>query len=234
MKKNIAIFFLNVFLIACFFFIIRQTSEYKESKSFKTDNTFAVVNFDKLSQPGEETKFQSYTSHKASLLKALAARHKANRGKRPVNINNTDDAVFATSPEDINNQPEKSITIKKSVKNAGSDLHYSYFSQSKSDEFSKNSNRYTEGNIAYSGSVSMSASGNNSFAFAQTIANSKVTNPKLTLNNNLDTEDPFDPGNGIDNNSYYNDVPVGDGTLFLLLLTLVFVVWKRRGIIHNS
>jgi len=234
MKKNIAIFFLNVFLIACFFFIIRQTSEYKESKSFKTDNTFAVVNFDKLSQPGEETKFQSYTAHKASLVKTFAARHKANMSKNLFNNNGQSDAVFATNPEDINNQKDKNGAIKKFTKNTDSKYRYSYFSQTKEEEFSKNLGRSADGFLAYSSSINVSGSGNSVFNLSQTLANNNVTNPKLTLDNNLDDEDPLDPGNGIDNDSFYNDVPIGDGTIFMLLLTLVFVVWKRRGIIHNS
>jgi hypothetical protein len=47
------------------------------------------------------------------------------------------------------------------------------------------------------------------------------------LDNNLDNEDPFNEGNGNDNESYYNDVPVGDGTIVLIIMALVFVGWKR-------
>lgn len=234
MKKNIAIFFLNVFLIACFFFIIKQTSEYKENKSFKTNNTFDVVNFDKLSHPADETKFQSFTAHKVALIRKVANRSKGNKGKNSLNNNNISDAVFATSPEDINNQPEKNATLKKLSKNTESKFHYSYFSETRDVDIYKNSGRYTEGNISYANSIKVTGSENNGVTFAQTLANNNVKNPKLTLDNNLDDEDPFDPGNGVDNDSFYNDVPIGDGTVFMLLLTLLFVVWKGRSLIHNS
>ena len=70
MKKNIAIFLLNAYLIACCYFIITQTSEHKQSRSYRTDQNFAVVQFDKLSQANEDTKFQSYTAHKNAGIKS--------------------------------------------------------------------------------------------------------------------------------------------------------------------
>ena len=39
-------------------------------------------------------------------------------------------------------------------------------------------------------------------------------------------EDPFNPGGGTDNPGTYNDCPVGDGTWFLLFVSLIFITYK--------
>lgn len=41
-------------------------------------------------------------------------------------------------------------------------------------------------------------------------------------------EDPFDEGGGTDPNDGYNDVPIGDGNWYLVLLVLVYLFIKKR------
>ena len=229
MKKNIAIFLLNAYLIACCYFIITQTSEHKQSRSYRTDQNFAVVQFDKLSQANEDTKFQSYTAHKNAGIKTAVGMQKNFKGRNSTSIGNGDDAVFESLPVNLlDASNSKSIAVKANKGNQNG-YNYTYFGQKTDNEFPNNSGSGASAdNFASSSkSINLLGQGNFNYSFTRSLAYNNLTSPKLTLDNNLDNEDPFNEGNGNDNESYYNDVPVGDGTIVLIIMALVFVGWKR-------
>lgn len=235
MKKNIAIFFLNAFLIACFFFIIKQSSEYKESISFRSKNSFAVVQFDKLSQKNEDTKFQSYTAHKNAGIKTAIGKLNNIKGKHSNKSSNSEDAVFESLPTNLLDQSNrKSITVKSSKDNQNG-YNYTYFGRKIEDGIPSNAggSGYADNYNSSAKSMNIMGQGNYNYSFARSLAYNSLSSPKLTLDNNLNDEDPFNPGNGNDNDSFYNDVPVGDGTVIMLIMLMIFVGWKRRKLIHN-
>lgn len=51
---------------------------------------------------------------------------------------------------------------------------------------------------------------------------------KFLSGNSTTGEDDFDPGAGTDPDGTYNDAPLGDGTAFLFLLSMLYVVFKKR------
>ena len=62
-------------------------------------------------------------------------------------------------------------------------------------------------------------------SFSNQLAYNNLSKPRMTLGSgNEGDEDPFNPGGGGDNELYYNDVPVGDGSIMLLILALGYML----------
>lgn len=221
MKKNIIAFLINLIIIIGLFYVIRMPNNKSKDLGIRlmpSTNSIPISGFDKMIKGAADAKFQGLSSHSN-----MPSGKRSNR-----NSGNTVEAnPFESVNADLGSNRLFSRNSKSKIKNQKNNNQYTLVGINNGQDIQSSHSAFgmLSVNMMRGTKTQQNQSNTYNTSISNQLAYNNLSKPRMTLGGgNEGDEDPFNSGGGDDNEMFYNDVPVGSGTLSFLILILGYML----------